>query len=214
MEDRQPTGLWLEMWPADESSVRQRAGVLRDAGLGPVHWFANCRRDRDDLPRRLDEFDLLVVAECEAADVEAAYATLPAGDGRTLGFRRYPRASQGALSPHPTAGLLLVLISPKTPDQAQALRDWADFVHLRHIAAAAVPGYSVITPYECVTAAEPRFMHFYEMDADDPEATFKAMTPLVGERLGGFESEEFRAWAGHPALRIEYVNTFRRIGRA
>ena len=37
---------------------------------------------------------------------------------------------------------------PVTAEQTQPLRDWADFVHIRHIAAAAVPGYTQITPYE------------------------------------------------------------------
>ena len=53
-----------------------------------------------------------------------------------------PRDRARAASPAaPTIGLSLVLISPREPDQAQALRDWADFVHIRHIAAAGVPGY-------------------------------------------------------------------------
>ena len=69
----------------------------------------------------------------------------------------------------PTIGLSLVLISPRDRAAAQSLRDWADFVHLRHIAEVAVPGYSMVTPYEQVGGGDPRFLHFYEMDADDPE---------------------------------------------
>ena len=76
-----------------------------------------------------------------------------------------------------------MLISPREPADAPALRDWADFVHLRHIAEAAVPGYSMVTPYEHADGGDPRFLHFYEMDTDDPEASFQAMTPLVRERL-------------------------------
>ena len=94
------------------------------------------------------------------------------------------RPGQGSLTGRPTLGLMLVLISPRRPDQAQALRDWADFVHIRHIAEAGVPGYSMITPYENVTGADPWFMHFYEMDTEDPERAFRTMTPLVSERIG------------------------------
>ena len=54
-------------------------------------------------------------------------------------------------------------------------------------------------------------MHFYEMDTDDPEAAYRAMTPLVTELLGA-GTPEWDHWAFHPALRIMYVNTFRRLG--
>ena len=128
-------------------------------------------------------------------------------------FRRYPRPAQGCLSGRPTIGLSLVLISPRRPEEAQALRDWADFVHIRHIAETGNPGYTMITPYENVTGGDPRFMHLYEIDTDDPEGAFRAMTPRVIERLGGgFGTPAFDAWAFHDALRIMYVNSFRRLG--
>ena len=128
-------------------------------------------------------------------------------------FRRYPRPAQGCLSGRPTIGLSLVLISPRRPEEAQALRDWADFVHIRHIAETGNPGYTMITPYENVAGGDPRFMHLYEVDTDDPEAAFRAMTPRVIERLGGgFGTPAFDAWAFHDALRIMYVNSFRRLG--
>lgn len=76
-------------------------------------------------------------------------------------FRRYPRPGQGRLTGKPTVGLLLVLVSPRSPEAAQALRDWADFVHLRHIAEVAVPGYTMITPYEHAVGGDPRFLHCY-----------------------------------------------------
>ena len=114
----------------------------------------------------------------------------------------------------PTIGLSLVLISPKEPERAQELRDWADFVHIRHIAEAAVPGYGMITPYENATGGDPRFMHFYEMDTDEPEAAFKAMTPLVMQRIGDETTDAFKHWAFGPSLRIMYVNTFARLGVA
>ena len=85
-------------------------------------------------------------------------------------------------------------------------------MHIRHIAEAAIPGYCMITPYENVTGGDPRFMHFYEMDTDDPETAFKSMTPLVIERIGGPGTEAFEQWAWGPSLRIMYVNSFVRVG--
>ena len=70
----------------------------------------------------------------------------------------------------------------------------------------------MITPYENVTGGDPRFMHFYEMDTDDPERAFKAMTPLVMERIGDHTTDAFKHWAWGPSLRIMYVNSFARVG--
>ena len=100
-----------------------------------------------------------------------------------------------------------VRISPEDADRAQELRDWGDFVHIRHIAETAVPGFGMITPYRN-PGVGPAFLHFYELHGDDPEAAFQAMTPLVAERLGGVDTAAYRAWAWHPQLRIDYVNTF------
>jgi hypothetical protein len=108
--------------------------------------------------------------------------------------------------------VLLVLISPKTPGGAQELRDWADFVHIRHIAEVAVPGYTMITPYENAADGDPRFLHLYEMNSADPESTFASMRPLVEKRLGPQGTPAFDAWAWHRELRIVYVNTFARVG--
>src|SRR5207247_7141544 len=117
-------------------------------------------------------------------------------------FRHYRRPGQGVITGRPTIGLSLVLISPKEPDRAQELRDWADFVHIRHIAEAAVPGYAMITPYERAGGGDPRFLHFYEMDTDEPEAAFTSMTPLVMQRIGGQDTEAFKHWAFVPCMRI------------
>jgi hypothetical protein len=188
MEDRLTPGLYLEM--ADEPAPAEGVSV-----------WENVRPGRDELPRELPEFGYLHIREVDDDFVGA-------GDG--LHFRRYPRPAQGRLTGNPTLGLLLVLISPTTPGDAQALRDWADFVHISHIAAAGVPGYTMITPYENATGGDPRFMHLYEMDTADPESAYRQMTPLVVERLRAL-GEPFKPWAYHEALRIMYVNTFRRV---
>ena len=73
--------------------------------------------------------------------------------------------------------LSLVLISPPTDAEAQALRDWGDFVHINHIVEAGIPGFTMITPYENATKGDPRYMHFYEFDDPDAEITFKRMRP-------------------------------------
>ena len=208
MEDRITPGLYLEMTTeAPEDYERQRVPrLLACDGVQRATWWENVVPDRVDLPRELDEFSLLGLYE-----VDDSFQA--PDDAPGLSFRRYPRPGQGSLSGRPTIGLSLVLISPRRPEQAQALRDWADFVHIRHIAAVGNPGYTMITPYENVTGGDPRFMHLYEIDTEDPEAAFRAMTPRVIERLGGgFGTPAFDAWAYHDALRIMYVNSFSRVG--
>ena len=166
------------------------------------------QRDRDDLPRVLPEFDHLGVYEVDDAFVPPEVPDDVAG----YHFRRTARPGQGVITGNPTIGLSLVLISPKDPARAQDLRDWGDFVHIRHIAEVGVPGYCMITPYEHATGGDPRFLHFYEMDTDDPERSYNAMTPLVEQRIGAAGTPEWKRWAFHPQLRIMYVNTFSRVG--
>jgi hypothetical protein len=210
VEDRLTPGLYLEMTDisGDDYAAARVSEVLEQPGVQRATWWENAYRDRTDLPRKLPEFGLLGVYEVD--DGFAAPSTPGGIDGHH--FRRTSRPGQGCLTGNTTLGIMLVLISPRRPDQAQALRDWADFVHIRHIAEAGVPGYSMITPYENVTGADPRFMHFYEMDSDDPEATFQTMTPLVSDRIGRPGTPAWDAWANTPELRIMYVSTFRRLG--
>jgi len=120
----------------------------------------------------------------------------------------------GVYESTPTVSLSLVLISPTTPPEAQALRDWGDFVHLNHIVEAGVPGFTMITPYENTTGGDPRYLHFYEFDDPDAEVTFKRMRPMLEARLGSWDTPECKAWAVHPALRIMYVNSFELAGEA
>ncbi len=211
MEDRITPGLYLEMTDRDiDDYVESRVPeVLAREGATRTTWWRNAFRERRDLPRRLPEFDHLAVYE-----VDERFSAPDVPDGvRGHHFRHYPRPGQGRLTGRPTTGLSLVLISPARDEDAQALRDWGDFVHIRFIAEASVPGYSMITPYEnVVTGATPRFMHFYEIDQDDPEAVFKSMTPLVTKLLGGEDTPEWKHWANTPELRIDYVNSFRLLG--
>jgi hypothetical protein len=210
VEDRITPGLYLEMTDLDagEYAANRVPAVLGLPAVERATWWRNVHRDRTDLPRVLPEFDLLGVYEV------AAGFTPPATSPGITGYhyRHYRRPGQGIVTGRPTLGLSLVLISPNDPARAQELRDWADFVHIRHIAAAAVPGYSMITPYEHADGGDPRFLHFYEMETDEPEAAFKSMTPLVAKRIGGYETDAFKHWAHGPSLRIMYVNSFLRIG--
>jgi hypothetical protein len=211
VEDRLTPGLYLEMTDAmspDEYASARAGDVLAVPGVQRATWWRNLKRDRRDLPRVLDEFDTLGVYEVD--DTFTAPATPEDVSGHH--FRRTPRPGQGRLSGRPTIGLSLVLISPTTPDQAQALRDWGDFVHISWISAVGVPGYTMITPYENVTGGDPRFMHFYEMDTTEPEHSFKLMTPLVEARYGVQGSDTFAFWGWHDALRIMYVNSFALVG--
>jgi hypothetical protein len=212
MEDRITPGLYLEMTDAPIGGyVDARVPeLLAHPAVERATWWRNVKRDRRDLPRVLPEFDHLCVCE-----VGEQFVAPPTPDGISgHHFRHYPRPGQGIVTGRPTIGLSLVLISPREPERAQELRDWADYVHIRHIAEAAVPGYGMITPYENATGDDPRFMHFYEMDTDDPEAAFKAMTPLVMQRIGDQTTDAFKHWAFGPSLRIMYVNTFARLGVA
>jgi hypothetical protein len=210
VEDRETVALWLELADASpDEYARERVVEVADRpGVERATWWSNQRPDRDDLPRRLDEFATLGLYE-----LGPGFRPPPPVHGICgLHLGRTPRPGQGSLGGDETNGLLVVLISPKDPDRAQELRDWGDCVHLRHIAEAAVPGYRMITPYENVDGGTPRYLHLYELHSDDPEATYRSMTPLVQERLGPPGTPAYDAWAWHPQLRIEYVNTFARCG--
>jgi len=207
VEDRITRALYLETTgqSADEYATTRVEKVLGHPGVERATWWENAHPNRRDLPRTIEEFAVLGVYEVDQSFEPPA----PTDDVTGYHFEQYPRPGQGSLLGAPTNGILLVWISPKSPEGAQALRDWADFIHLRHIAEASVPGYAMITPYEAVTEGAPRYMHFYEMHTDDPEGTFKSMTPLVQARL---EPAAFQEWMVHSELVIDYVNTFRLVG--
>ena len=187
--------------------------MLALPGVRRASWWANCVPFRTDLPRTMAEFAVLGVYEADRDfDAPTGEAAAPQGHHRTV-LRPLPRdRAKGLCLSRPTLGLELVLISPRTPEEGQALRDWADFVHIRDIAAASPDHFTMITPYENRAPGSPRFMHFYELDTDDPEAAFRAMTPTTVARVGAYGTHSVREWRGHQALVIDYVNTFRRLG--
>jgi len=212
VEDRITPGLFMELGDLDPATYeRWRAPELsaRD-GVARVSWWANCRPGRDELPMAVPDGTLLGVAETGGGFV----APDPVPGATAHHFLRYPRPSQGILTGRPTTGLLVVWISPTEPGGAQRLRDWGDFVHIREIAAASVPGFTEITPYENATGADPRYMHFYELDSEDPEDSYQLMAEQLRVRLGGYRSPEFKRWASWKAAgaTIVYVNTFRYLG--
>jgi hypothetical protein len=212
MEHRVTSALYLELVDLAAADYESdRAPKLAANGAHRVSWWENLAPGRDELPMKIPDGGLLGVAEADEMFVPPE----PLRNGTAGLFRRYPRPSQGRLTGRPTTGLLIVLISPQRPELTQPLRDWADFVHISHIAAAAVPGFTTVTPYEAVGDAPARFLHCYEMDTDDPEGAYQLMPKLVAERLGGTSTPDFHEWADwrRAGGYLVYCNTFRLIGQ-
>jgi hypothetical protein len=212
VEDRSTPVLYLELGDASAEACAERARALaRLPGATRVTWWQNCALGRTDLPMRVRDGNSLLVVE---ADDDFVPLPQPADASEAHVFVRHPRPSQGVLTGAPTLGLLIVWISPRAPDLAGALRDWGDFVHIRHIADAGIPGFTQISVYENQKSADPLFMHFYEFDTLEAEETFSTMVEHIASRLGGTDSEAYAEWAdwrvGHG--RLFYCNTFRRLG--
>jgi hypothetical protein len=214
VEDRTTPVLYLEMTdrPAERYAAERVPEVLALPGVTRATWWANCVPFRTDLPRTMPEFAVLGVYEAEPEfEAPTGAGALP-GDITGYCFDHYRRPGQGTISDKPTLGLELVLISAPTPEQSQKLRDWGDFVHIRDIAAAAPDHFTMITPYENRAAGSPRYMHFYELDTDDPEPAFRQMAPSTVARIGSYGTHAEGEWKVHETLVIDYVNTFRRLG--
>lgn len=225
MEDRLPTGLLLEMLDGPDPAAVER--WQRDVAIPKAlasGWFTNgtafrnLRPGEARFPQKVDAFSHLTVYELSRPD--AAFTCtdgLPRSEPdvrvvRRMLFRRYPRPSQGRVSGKPTLGIFLILISPSERDRAQELRDWADFTHIHGIAASSPDGFTTITPYENAVGDDPLFMHFYELDTDDPVAAVDAMPEAVMRRWGyEMGDEAFMRWAMTDALDIWYVNVFGRV---
>jgi hypothetical protein len=212
VEDRCSALLYLELGDAAPEVCAERARELvLSPGVERVTWWENCAPGREDLPMRVRDGRTLVVVEARDG---FAPPDGPADISEAHCFRRHPRPSQGVLTGGPTLGLLIVWISPRTPDLADSLRDWGDFVHIRHIAEAGIPGFTQISVYENAAGTDPRYMHFYEFDNLKAEATFSTMVDHVAPRLGGGDSAAFTEWAEWrpPGGRLFYCNTFSRLG--
>jgi hypothetical protein len=212
VEDHASTLLYLELGDIDPGDCADRARRLSsEPGVIRATWWENAALGRTDLPMRVTDGRVLFVVEADDG------FTVPAamhGTNEAHCFRRHARPSQGILTGAPTRGLLVVWIGPRSPEDARRLRDWGDYVHIRHIAAAGIPGFTQISVYENATEADPLYMHFYEFDSADAEATFSTMNGHVGPRLGGTESPAFAEWADWRAAggRLFYCNTFNRLG--
>ncbi len=208
MEDRCSEVLYLELGDASEEASEARAyELVALPGANRVTWWENCALGRTDLPMRIRDGSTLIVAEAEDGFRSPTKAEK---DSEAHCFRRNRRPSQGVLTGGPTLGLMIVWISPRTPEVAQSLRDWGDFVHIRHIAAAGIPGFTQISVYENTAETDPVYMHFYEFDNADAEGTFSKMIEHVAPRLGGVDGEQYAEWADWrpPGGRLFYCNTF------
>jgi len=210
MEDRLTPFVYLELANRTvEEYARERAAeVVALRGVERASWWSNQKPGRTDYRRTIDEFTTLGLYEV-GADFAAPNAP---SDIRGILFRHYGRPAQGILTGKPTLGLEIVLISPRSEAGVQALRDWADFIHIRYIAAAAVEGLTITTVYENVVAGTPRFLHLYEMDTADAEEAFLRMPRTTRERQLGSDRARWKQWAGHDELVIDYVNSFTRVG--
>lgn len=212
MEDRITPVLYLEMTDAQPQEYRASRSpeVLALPSVERMTLFRNLHYQRKDFEPefvfRYPDFRTLAVYEAKA-DFEAPELR----DGlRGLHFKHYPRPGQGFLSEGPTQGLMLILVSPREESGAQALRDWADFVHIPPLAVADI-GFSMITPYENAAGGDPRFMHFYETPSKDSESALQAEVHDIPALYGGVETEAYRHWQVHDQLVVDYLNTFERV---
>jgi hypothetical protein len=212
MEDRSSPGLYLEMTnePLNDYVAQRQSIVKALPGVGIATLWRNQKPGREDFPRTVPEFGTLSIYE-----VDGNFSA-PRCGAEVWGhhFERVPRPAQGILGAGPTLGVEVVFVSPTSPEVKQDLRDWADLLHIREIAAAMVPGMAMITPYENKGSGDPRFLHLYEIDRPDAEAVFQQMAPLTIGRLRERGEQAIKNWVGHPALRIDYINSFTRVDPA
>ena len=114
VEDRCSPVLYLELSEASNEASALRAGELAlIPGVQRVTWWENCAPGRADLPMRIRDGSKLIVAEAQG---EVHPRSHPEGFPEVHCFRRSPRPSQGVLTDGPTLGLMIVWISPRTPE--------------------------------------------------------------------------------------------------
>lgn len=216
MEDRMNSGLLLVLFNGDAGNDRSNwdRKLLAIPGVTRVSWWRNEFLDRDDWIgewRRIkDDFEIMAVCE-----IDAPFDSIERPVGvRSILFKRAARPSQGVLR-MPTMGLCLVMISPENARDhvdAQAMRDWGDFVHFPGIVEANIPGYGLVTPYENADRDAPRFLHCYEFPQPDAEAVFDRTRAAVAHRFDSQPGESvFEHWAQYPGMVLDYLSNFTRI---
>lgn len=215
MENRISLMLYLELSDLEpESYEASRAkDVLALSGVERGTWWRNLHPHRKDFEPdfvfRVPDFSTLAVYE-----VATDFVAPAAPDGiRSLQFRHYGRPSQGFMTAEPTMGLMIVWVSPREASGAQALRDWADFVHIPPLATGDI-GFKMITAYENVKGGEPLFMHFYETANRYAESALQAEVHAVPAWYGGVDTEAYLHWQVHEQLVVDYINTFERAGES
>lgn len=216
MEDRMNSGLMLVL--LNGGAANDRAAwdkkLLAIPGVSRLSWWRNEFLDRSDWIgewRRIrEDFETLVICE-----IDSPFDTIERPkDVRSILFRRAARPSQGVLR-MPTLGLCIVMCSPanaKDDLDAQAMRDWGDFVHFPGIVEANIPGYGLVTPYENADKDAPRFLHFYEFPHADAEAVFERTRAAVSHRFDSPPGDSvFEHWATYPGMVLDYLSNFTRI---
>jgi len=207
--------LYLElsdMEPEDYAASRVQ-DVLAHPGVEQATWWRNLHPHRKDFEPdfvfRVPDFTTLGVYEVAPDFVPPSTPE----DIRSLHFRHYGRPGQGFLTAEKTMGLMIVWVSPREESGAQALRDWADFVHIPPLATGNI-GFKMITAYENVNGGEPLFMHFYETANRYAESALQAEVHAVPAWYGGVDTEAYRHWQVHDQLVVDYINTFERAGES
>lgn len=215
MENRISPFLYLELSdhePEDYAASRAQ-DVLADRAVEQGTWWRNLNPHRTDFEPdfvfRVPDFATLGVYEVTEGFVPPS----PPEGIRSLQFRHYGRPGQGFLTAEKTMGLMIVWVSPREESGAQALRDWADFVHIPPLATGDI-GFKMITAYENVNSGEPRFMHFYETANRYAESALQAEIHTVPAWYGGVDTEAYRHWQVHDQLVVDYINTFERAGES
>ena len=150
VEDRITPGLYLEMTdrPLDAYARDRVPEVLGAARRRAGHLVAQ----RAPRPRRSPAGAPRVRPSRRLRGRRRRSRAPPTPAGITgHHFRHYRRPGPGRRHrPPDDRAVARADLARRSPTRAQELRDWADFVHIRHIAEAAVPGYCMITPYENV----------------------------------------------------------------
>ena len=200
MEGRLPPRLYLELVRFPDH-VNTRAAAVEATGWQVSTWEPATTSD-DDLPRRLPRCDGVVIGEGDGGAVES-----PSPATTAVPLVSYPRPSQGSCSASGPRESCWFSSRRSNKSGLRNSRDWGDFVHLRHIAEAAVPGYRTITPWENESSGTPRFCHMYEMVGDGSPGHLRKMTPRVRQRL---DRDDLRRVGVASSILIEESRTYRR----